>query len=117
MLMPSKQERFAIFLERLASAPVASTMEEAFELIAQTLNAVENEFSGVPFAPNENLNDGRMYPPQADAARAVDGRQDLIRYRSRGHNTWISETGAIRIATAPGNQIVFEKPGTNELDF
>ncbi len=115
--MPTKQERFAIFLEHLASAPAASSKEEAFDLIAQALNAVENEFSGVPYVPDEYLNDGRMYPPQADAARKVDGRPDLIRYRSRGHNTWISATGAIRITTAPGHQVVFDKPGTNGLDF
>lgn len=117
MSMLSKQERFTLFLTRLEQEPVVSSMEEALSLIEKILNAVEDEFSGAPYSPGEYLNDGRMYPPGEDAARGVPGRPDLIRYRSRGHNTWLSQSGAIRITTVRGGEIIFEKPGANGLDF
>jgi len=99
-LTPS--ERLASFFERLGAQPPAATHDEAFRLVADTLNAVEDEFSGAAYDPEKHLSDGRMYPPQEDSRRLVEGRKDVVRYRSRGHNTWISETwisenGAIRI--------------------
>jgi len=115
-MMQSKAERFSIFIKRLEAAPVAIGAEEALQLISVTLNGVEDEYSGVPFSPDEYLNDGRMYPPQADAARKVAGRDDVVRYRSRGHNTWVSRTGCIRITTAPANHTIIEKAGSQGLD-
>lgn len=106
-----------MFLESLANAPAANSGDEAFQLMAEALNQIEDLHSGVPYAPDEHLNDGRMYPPQVDAARKVPGRPDWIRYRSRGHNTWITSKGAIRIATVPGNEVVFEKLGRNGSGF
>jgi len=75
----------------------ATSHDEAFKLVANTLNRVEDEFSGVAFDPGKHLDDGRLYPPQEDSRRDVPGRRDVIRYRSRGHNTWIGSNGAIRI--------------------
>lgn len=115
--MLSKQERFRLFLTRLGKEPAASSMEEALFLIVKVLNAVEDEFSGVPYSPDDYLDDGRMYPPREDAARDVPGRPDLIRYRNRAHNTWVSQSGAIRITTVRDGEIIFEKVGVNGLDF
>ena len=66
----------------------------------------------IPFDPDAWLSDGRMYPPQGDSRRKVPGRNDLVRYRSLGHNTWIGANGAIRIAGVDG-QVFLEKPGAD----
>lgn len=108
----SKAERLAEFLRRLEVAEPASSFEEAMKLLEETLNAVENELTTIPFDPTNWIADGRMYPPQEDSRRSVSGRNDLVRYRSRGHNTWISANGAIRIDEVNG-QCVINKPGRN----
>lgn len=95
--MRTPSERVAEFLERMEVAPPAASHEEARSLLDNTLNAVEDEFSGVSFDPEKHLHDGRLYPPQNDSRRSVVGRSDVVRYRSRGHNIWIGHNGAIRI--------------------
>ena len=109
----SKAERFAAFLVRLDAAPPADSHEGALRLVGQTLDGVEDEMSGVSFDPSRHDSDGRMYPPQADAARPVEDRPTLVRYRSRGHNTYIAANGAILILTAgPDNaERCLDKPG------
>jgi hypothetical protein len=77
----SKQARVDEFLRRLRAAPPASSHDEAMDLIARTLNEVEDELSGVAFDPALPRDDGRMYPPLPDAARNVSGHPDLVRYR------------------------------------
>ena len=98
-------------------AEPARTQEEAYALLCDTMNEVEDEFSGVIYDPMNFLNDGRFYPPQRDARRSVAGRPDLVRYRSRGHNTFISEDGAIRIQSVPKARqetvVILDKPGHN----
>jgi hypothetical protein len=53
------------------------------------------------------------------ATRVVSGRDDLVRYRSRGHNTYIRDNGAIEVRELAGN-ILFQKSGADgalvELD-
>lgn len=98
------------FLDRLIAAPAAKSSEEAFAQLTGTLNAVEDEFSSIPFDPSRWMEDGRMYPPQADSARLDPARPGLIRYRSRMHNTWIGANGAIRIDEVNG-ACLLNKPG------
>jgi hypothetical protein len=111
--MISKAARFAEFLKQLDESSPASSAEEALEILAATLNGVENEFTSIPFEPDKWLNDGRMYPPQPDSARSVPGHRDITRYRSVGHNTWIAANGAIRIAEAATGAVVLDKPGAD----
>lgn len=106
----TKQERFQEFLRRLQDAPAASSHEEAFILLSVTLNAVEDELSEIPYQPELWQTDGRMYPPQDDNARDVDGRSDLVRYRSKAHNTFVRTNGAFAILDRFNNTL-FEKPG------
>ena len=112
MKILSKEQRLKLFFERLSEAPVATSAEEAFQLLAETLNRIEDAHSGVPFDPSNWQSDGRLYPPQEDSKRSVDGRENLHRYRSRGHNTFISSDGAILILDLSKN-VIFEKSGRN----
>ena len=112
-MIRDKRERFAIFVQRLMEAPPASSAEDALMLLSTTLNAVEDEFTDIPFDPSQWMSDGRMYPPQADSARDVPGRSDVTRYRSKAHNTFIAKNGAIRIEVATSSIVVLSKPGSD----
>jgi len=93
----NQHDRLEEFCLRLLAAPACASRAEAFDLLSRILIEVENEFSGIAFDPAFPRDDGRMYPPRDDAHRAVPGRDDLHRYRSQGHNTYFSESGAILI--------------------
>jgi hypothetical protein len=68
--------------------------------------------TSIPFDPSNWQNDGRMYPPQWDSLRAVPGRSDVRRFRSKAHNTLIGANGAIEIRDLSG-RTVFTKPGAD----
>jgi hypothetical protein len=108
----TRQERFAEFLRRLAALPAASSGEAALRLLSDALIEVENELTDIPYAPENWQTDGRMYPPREDAARMIAGRDDLIRYRSKAHNTFIRENGAIEIHDSNG-AVIFSKAGAD----
>lgn len=108
----SKSERFREFLSRLQESPPASSHDEAFTLLSDTLNQVEDEFTDIPFQPDQWQTDGRMYPPEEDNAREVERRADVIRYRHKAHNTFIRDNGAIEIRDVNG-ELLFEKPGSD----
>jgi hypothetical protein len=112
-MTPSKQERLAIFMERLTASAACTTEAEAYELVCRVLDDVEDELSGVPKnpAPGPRPADGRMYPPQADN-RYGTNRPHVARYRTAGHNVLMASNGAIEIRDAGGERAtVFEKPG------
>jgi hypothetical protein len=96
----SKRIRVVAFIERLATAPPAGSDADAIVLVAKTLNDVEDEMTSIPYNPGTWEFDGRMYPPQPDSAR--DAGYGLTRYRSKGHNTLIHSSGAIRLTTTGG---------------
>ena len=102
----SRERRFREFLGQLGAASPASGFDEARQLLAETLNAVEDAMSGVPFDPSRWQSDGRMYPPQDDSERAVPGYPDVRRYRSRRHNTFIATNGALEIRTVEGEVLL-----------
>jgi hypothetical protein len=116
----SKAERLNIVLERLAAERPADSASKAWASLAENLNAVEDEFSGVPCNPSLWKSDGRIYLPQEDNSRHVPNRPSLRRYISVKHNTFIGLNGSIRIQDRAGN-VVLDKPGrdgrkTHELD-
>ena len=108
--MSTRGERLIELLQRLEAASPSASAEEAFGLLVTTLNQVEDEMSGVAFDPDYPLDDGRMYPPKDDARREVDGRPDLQRFRSRKHNIYISDDGALRIEEVKGSKCLLNKP-------
>jgi hypothetical protein len=116
----SKAKRLTEFLQRLQAAPPASSADEAFDLLANTLNAVEDELSGVPNRPELWKTDGRMYPPQEDSRVKCPERPSLRKYRSKGHYDFIGLNGSIRIETLDG-EVLLDKRGldgrsADELD-
>lgn len=110
MMSLSKFERFQEFLKRLQALPLAKSHDEAFKFLTDTLNQVEDELSDIPFRPEHWQTDGRMYPPEEDNAREVEGRGDLIRYRHKAHNTLIRDNGAMQIRDVNGG-LLFDRPG------
>jgi hypothetical protein len=108
----TRLERLTEIFRRLALAAPAASGTDALDLIALTMNQVEDQLSGMPFDPENWQNDGRLYPPQPDSARMIVDRPDLTRFRSRGHNTFIRSNGAIEIRTLAG-QVEFTKLGAD----
>lgn len=112
MDVPPKSERLREIYHRLASSPAASTASEALRQLADIINAVEDAWTEIPFDPASWRHDGRIYPPQADNEREVEGRPTLRRYRSLKHNTYIGGNGAIEIQRLDGT-VEFSKPGAD----
>jgi len=108
-----KPERFTEFLDRLRSAPAACTFDEAYEQLCTILNEVEDERTSIPFNPDLSQTDERMYPPQPDSIREVEGQPKVKRFRSRRHNTYIGANGAFEIRSAPEGEVLFAKPGAD----
>ena len=108
--MLTKAERLLEVIRRLEAASPASSADEAFELMASILNAVEDELTGIPYAPDNWRSDGRMYPPQDDAKREVPEMPGWTRYRNRAHVTLIGPNGEIRIDEVSG-KCLLNKPG------
>ena len=101
--------RLAEFYRRLALLPLAPSAEAALDQLCATLDAVEDELSGVvkqspaPF----RVSDGRMYCPSEDhIVRQPDGS---ILAMTRGHRIDIGASGKIRIVNKVTLQVEFEK--------
>ncbi len=108
----TKSGRLAEVFRRLAASPAAPDAASAYLLLCGTIDAVEDELSGVPNVPANFATDGRLYPPQEDNRKGVPGRPDLRRYVSRGHSTIIGDNGAIAVVDRNG-VAAFSKPGSD----
>jgi hypothetical protein len=80
-----KEERLQEFYRRLTAVPPLRTRQEAMEQLSTILNQVEDEMTTIPFAPQNWMSDGRMYPPLDDNVRDVPDHPEVKRYRSRNH--------------------------------
>jgi hypothetical protein len=110
----TRRERLAIFFERLRAAEPASNHDAALELLATTLQSVEDEFSGVAYNPDEPGTDGRMYPPETQFRYVAWEKAEVRCYRQTAHASFIGMNGAVEIRTRRGSDlgiIVFEKAG------
>ena len=111
--MLPKADRFRLFLSRLTAAPAVASQKAAFALIAGTLNAVEDEHSGIPANPANWQFDGRMYPPQSDMARRSVDLPGVTVYRSRAHRTLVASNGAFTIVEVATGAVLIAKPGSD----
>lgn len=107
-----KGRRLEEALRRLREAPADATAEDVLARFSRILNDVEDQLTSLPFNPWSWRTDGRLYPPQRDSARAVPGHRQVVRYRSRMHNTYIAGNGAIEIQTLDGS-VQFQKAGAD----
>jgi hypothetical protein len=106
-----KSDRLAKILQVIREAPAASTHDEALRLLAEAINAVEDELSGVPYDPMRSHVDGRLYPPvgEYESESDIDGARC---YRQRGHLTYVGPNGSICICRKSG-ELILSKPGTD----
>lgn len=111
MAIPSKRERLTEFLRRLKAAPLATNTEEARQQLTDILNAVEDEYTNIPYDPAAWQHDGRLYPPFTDSIRTVPNRPDLTRYVHLGHETFFGAKGAILIRDRRRKTVELSKPG------
>jgi hypothetical protein len=47
--------------------------------------------------------------------RRITDHPQVSRFRSRKHNTWIAENGAIKIAEVEGGKVCLDKPGADGM--
>lgn len=112
--MASKVERLQEIMARLAGLPAASSFEEAYAQLCNTMNEVENELTNAPYNPSTWATDGRLYPPQRDSFRAH--KPGVTRLVSRRNDTYIATNGAISIWTRPlvgARECLFNKAGAD----
>jgi len=105
-------ERLAEVYRRLHDLPAARSADEAFQMICDTLEHVEDEFSGIPRRhppPEPPATDGRMYPPTGtNVVRLASG---AILARSRRHSIEVSYQGSIVIRKRSDDTVDFAKSG------
>jgi hypothetical protein len=96
----------------IGSAERGSTenAEQALELVAKLLIAVADELSGITFNPRLSAERRSNAPAEGRCSTRSQGRPDLTRYRSRRHNLYVSDDGAIRIDEV-GGKCLLSKPG------
>jgi hypothetical protein len=109
----SKAERLSELFRRLRIAPTCRDWIEARRQLEDTMNAVEDEFSGIPFNPDAaNVPpDGRMYPPHDKYLR--DSGSPLVHlFGHVRHRTAFGVNGAMKITLSDGT-VALDKPGAD----
>ena len=107
--MLSRKERLEIFYRQLNAALPAGNDSQAFHLLSTILNNVEDEYTLIPYAPDNWSSDGRMYPLKSDNKKIET--EDISRYRNRNHNTYIGSNGSKKIVSIKTKEAVLDKAG------
>jgi hypothetical protein len=68
----TKRERLEEIFRRPAAAPPAASHDEAYKLLCETIDTVEDEMTSTPNDPANWMSDGRIYPPFMDRCFAVE---------------------------------------------
>ena len=101
-------QRLNILYERLGGLPQPTSADEALGQLNDTLNQVEDEFSGVTANPNPGLKfDGRMYPPRDDYIDRLPGGG--ITARTKGNVIEIQANGGMRILSRGSGDVVYSR--------
>ncbi|HYW14109.1 MAG TPA: hypothetical protein VE871_19245 [Longimicrobium sp.] len=108
-----KSQRLQEVYRRLALAPAAETFTEMRDQLADVLNAVEDQLTGVPYDRRRWQTDGRLYPVQDDNVYGVDGHPDVRLLRARGSMIYIGDNGAIEIQDVVSGAVDLSKPGSD----
>ena len=111
--IPPQSARLQEFFARLGSCRPFTSFEEAYEGLVSTLEAVEDELTGIPNNPQNWKTDGRLYPPQRDNWFEVREHSGITRMRTKAHNVFVASNGAIEIRTVKTDQVVFSKAGSD----
>ena len=108
-----KIERLAIFKGRLLAAAPAGNLKDARSLLETVLNAVEDEFSGVPYNLAAWHDDGRMYPPLDDNRKIMSTAPRVERFKSAGHLIFLGGNGALTIVLRSDGTVFLDKAGSD----
>jgi len=111
--VPSRAERVAEFYRRIKAEPAPATRLARREQLARLLKEVEDEMSGIPYDPEERGDDGRMYPPRDDSERDVPNAPGVTRYRTKGHNVFIGDNGAVEVQIVGTGEQQLALPGAD----
>lgn len=113
---PTKKQRLDLYFELVGQMPMPVGMIEAKGCCDAILNIIEDQFSGVKFSPETWMNDGRMYPAQADSRRKC-ASDDVSHYRHKAHSSYFGANGAIKIESSPnfgvGTQVYVDRVGSD----
>jgi hypothetical protein len=105
--------RLREFFARLGRHEAFTSFEDAYLGLIATIEAVEDELTGIPNKPETWKTDGRLYPPERDHWFAVPSYPDVTRMRTKGHNVFISANGALEIQVAGTRAVIFSKAGAD----
>lgn len=111
MSIPPRFVRLQEFLARLDRHRPFTSSRDAYEGLVTILEAVEDELTGIPNAPANWKVDGRLYPPQEDHWHQV--RPSVTRMRTREHNVFIADNGAIEIQEVGSKLVLLSKVGAD----
>lgn len=106
----TRQERLQLFYQKLTESKAASNVDEAVKLINNTLDGVEDAFSGAKKQSGiPTYNDGRMYGILDDKflTRNKDGSVTAL---TRGNRIEISKDGGFKVFDRKNGNLIFEKP-------
>lgn len=115
---PSRVARLCLFFNVIEAIPLAKSMWQAKSFMDSTLNAIEDEFSGAAYCPENWMTDGRMYPAGEDYRRRMP-TDDVACYFHKGHATYFGVNGSIRISERRpvSPKVLLERPGEDGLSI
>ena len=109
--IPPKGERLNEIFQRMANAPLCTTFEEAYKLLCDTMDEVEDEMTPYPNEPDRWRELPRLFPPQMDRMSTVQQCDQSVvrRFDSLRHLTYIAENGAMEIRALRKAEALFAK--------
>jgi hypothetical protein len=111
MPIPPKAFLLKVLIARLERHRPFSSFAEACQVLISTLEAVEDELTGIPNCPANWRIDGRLYPPQEDHWRPI--LPNVTRMRAKEHYIFIGANGAMEIKDVTTEVVLLSKAGAD----